>query len=481
MTAVTRLQPLPVASPRPYASDKPVTRPLPITLDYTLHDLYALDDDDGPQNIILAYDHPCKFPRDQLSIPSTVQFAYAASFPGADREEEAHNLSMRGVAQRYSFVAGRTSVILVDLSGSGGDDLAAIVNSSKEDILAVYNQLCPDQRPNVQFITNMHDVRLDPDWRAAVVIPKDHLCQFNQLLDPKVHYEILSKRWLALCGLPTPKSKIIDPLPIEARAGRDAEIKRMLHAVQIHDLPFVVKVSIAASGRGTYVVNSESDRARTFNELQTFLEDIFDKVHEQNERLYPASFVIQELVPGEAHGVSFFVTKRGRLVYLATSQQRFDNDGCWQGARVSYLLEPALQHRYRNTLEVLTKALHRKGYYGPAGADIMTDHNGKQVIVDVNPRVTGSYQLGLLKSHFIQRGLVEAAVLTRLIMRCTRSTFEGQFAREILEGRMIINSWVHDSKRESSYATVTVGGEDAVQLDRLIRIIETFVKTGEYS
>ncbi|PWY67134.1 solid-state culture specific protein [Aspergillus sclerotioniger CBS 115572] len=481
MTALTRLQPLPVASPRPYALSKPVTRPLPITLDYTLHDLYVLDNDDGPHNIILAYDHPCKFPRDQISTSSTVQFLYAGNFPGADAEEEFPNISKRGVAQRYSFVAGRASVIMVDLSGSGGDDLAAIVHTSKEDILAVYNQLCPDQRPNVQFIRNVHDIQLDPDSRAAVVIPQDHLCHFNQLLDPKVHYEILSKRWLALCGLPTPKSRVIDPLPMETRAGRDVEIKRMLHAVQIQALPFVVKVSIATSGRGTYVVYSESERRSTSNELRSLLEDILDKVHEQNEGLYPASFVIQELVPGEAHGVTFFVTKKGRVVYLATCQQRFDEDGYWHGAHVSYLLEPAFQHRYRNTLEILAKELHKKGYYGPAGADIMTDKNGKQVIVDVNPRVTGSYQLGLLKTHFMQRGLFEAAVLTPLTMRCTRGTFEGQFAREIMEGRMIINSWVHDSKREFSYAAVTVGGEDTVQLGRLVRIMETFVNTGEYS
>ncbi|PYI06233.1 solid-state culture specific protein [Aspergillus sclerotiicarbonarius CBS 121057] len=482
MTAVTLLQPLPVASPRPYVSSKPVSRAVPVTLDYTLRDLYALDSDDAPQDITLAYDYPCKFPRAQLTQSSAVQFLYAANFPGADAEEEIPNLVKRGVAQRYSFLAGRSSVIMVDLSGTGGDDLAAIVNTSQEDVLGVYDQLCPDQRPNVQFITSLHDAQLAPDSPTAVIIPQDHLCHFTQILDPKVHYEILSKRWLALCGLPTPKSKVIDPLPIEAwGAGRDAEIRRMLHAVQLQELPFVVKVSIATSGRGTYVIHSESDRENMCNELRDILQDTLGKVHEENERLYPASFVIQELVPGEAHGVTFFVTKRGRVVYLATSQQRFDTEGHWKGARVSYLLEPVFQNRYRNTLDALARELHKKGYYGPAGADIMTDQNGKQVIVDVNPRVTGSYQLGLLKTHFMQRGLFEAAVLSPLIMRCTRSTFESQFAREILEGRMIINSWVHDCKRESSWTAVTVGAEDTVQLGRLVRVIETFVNTGEYS
>ncbi|RAK95812.1 putative solid-state culture specific protein [Aspergillus ibericus CBS 121593] len=464
MTAVKLLQPLPVASPRPVVSSRPVT------LDYTLRDLYALDSD-TPQDITLAFEFPCKFPRDQIPHSSAVQFLYASSFPGTDSEEEILNLLKRGIAQRNSFLAGRSSVIMVDLSGNGGDDLDAIVNASQEDVLGVYDQLGPDQRPN-----------LVPDSPTAVVIPQDCLCHFDPVLDPNVHYEILSKRWLARCGVPTPKSRVIDPLPMQGwGGGQDAEIRRMLRAVQVQELPFVVKVSIATSGRGTYVVRSESDRESTCNELHGFLQDTLGKVHEQNERLYPASFVIQELVPGEAHGVTFFVTKRGRVIYLATSQQQFDLDGHWQGARVSYLLEPAFQNRYRSTLETLGRELHKKGYYGPAGADIMTDQHGKQAIVDVNPRVTGSYPFGLLKTHFMQRGLFEAAILSPLVLRCTRSTFESQFTGEIMDGRMIINSWVHDCKRESSWAAVTVGAEDAVQLNRLMRILETFVKTGAYS
>ncbi|RAK91787.1 solid-state culture-specific ATP-grasp domain protein [Aspergillus costaricaensis CBS 115574] len=482
MTAVTLPQPLPVVPPEPYSSTKTAITKVPITLDCTLHDLYSLDND-TPENIVLAYDHPCKFPHDQLNSSPYPRFLYAANFPDMNAEGEMPNLQKRGVAQRYSFVAGRTPVLMIDLSGNGGEEVSSLLTTSKDELRRLYDQLSPEQRPNAQIVRSTHDVQLTPDSRAVLIVPHDHMCaMLNQALEPEMLYEILSKRWLAVSGLPTPKSKVIDPLPVNSWiAGRDAEVRRMLQAVQQQSFPFVVKISIATSGCGTFVIRRESDRGTAINEIRGLLEDGLKKFNEENEQLYPASFVIQELVPGEAHGVTFFVTKKGRAVYLATSQQRFTQEGFWNGGCVSYLLQPMFQDRYRSTIEVLAKALHNKGYYGPVGADVMTDANGEHVIVDVNPRVTGSYHLGLLKTHFMQRGLCEAAVLSRLDIPCTQNAFEELFATDIAQGRLIINAWVTDSKKESSHAVLTVGAEDAVKLGRLIRVIETFVKTGEYA
>ncbi|GKZ22850.1 hypothetical protein AbraIFM66951_004974 [Aspergillus brasiliensis] len=482
MTAVTLLQPLPVAPPQPYPSSKAPNTRVPVTLDCTLHDLYSLDND-TPQNIVLAYDHPCKFPPDELHPSSRARFLYAANFPDINAAEEMPILHKRSIAQRYSFVAGRTPVLMIDLSGNGGEDLSCVLTTSRDELRRIYDQLSPEQRPDVQFIRSVHDIQVAPDSRAIFTMPQDHMCgMLDQAVAPETLYEVLSKRWLAVCGLPTPKSKVIDPLPVNSwQGGRDAEVGRMLQAVQQQSLPFVVKASIATSGCGTFVIRRESDRDTAVNELRCLLDDGLKKVNEENERLYPASFVIQELVPGEAYGVTFFVTKKGRAVYLATTRQRFSQEGVWNGGCVSYLLQPMFQAQYKSTIEALAKALHNKGYYGPAGADIMTDANGDFVVVDINPRVTGSYHLGLLRSHYMQRGLYEAAVLSRLEIPCTRNAFEELFAVEIAQGRLIINAWVIDSKKETSHAVVTVGAEDSVKLGRMIRVIETFAKTGEYA
>ncbi|OJZ86965.1 hypothetical protein ASPFODRAFT_60895 [Aspergillus luchuensis CBS 106.47] len=482
MTAVTLLQPLPLVPAEPYTSTKAPNTKVHIALDYTLHDLYSLDND-APQNIVLVYDHPCKFPRDQISLPSGARFLYAANFPGAHTKGEAPNLQKRSIAQRYSFMAGRTPVVMLDQSGDGGKDLSSILTTSQDEVLRIYDQLSLDQRPDVQFIRGVYDSQIAADARAVFIVPQDHMCtRFNHAVDPEMLYEILSKRWIAVSGLPTPKSKVIDPLSIKSwQAGCDGEVERMLQSVQQQRLPFVVKVSIATSGYGTYVIRSESDRDAAVCELRGILQDVLGKINEKHERLYPASFVIQELVPGEAHGVTFFVTKKGRAVYLATSRQRFDEEGVWNGGCVSYLLQPVFENQYRSTIDALAQALHSKGYYGPAGADVMTDANEERLIVDVNPRVTGSYHLGLLKNHFMQRGLYEAAVLSRLEIPCTRNAFEELFAVEIAQGRLLINAWVIDSKKEISYVALTVGAEDSVKLGRTIRLIETFVKTGEYA
>ncbi|PYH90693.1 solid-state culture specific protein [Aspergillus ellipticus CBS 707.79] len=488
MPSLSSFHPVEIAPTRSYASPKPTPKKAKsITLDCTLRDLYSLDDDNPSHPVILAYDHPCKFPRDQSKKSGPARFIYSANFPGMSAEEETPNLYKRGVAQRYSFVAGRSPVVMIDLSGSGGEDLAAITSTSTRDAFRVYEQLCPDQRPEVRFVRSLNDFQTDTTLRTALIMPQDHLRELPQILSPDDHYEIISKRWLAICGLPTPNSTVVDPLPVKQwGTGQQAneveeEVKRMLRSVEERALPFVTKVSIATSGRGTYVVRSESDRQAALDELQGVLGETLGKLHDTNQSLYPASLVIQELVPGEACGVTFFVTKKGRVIYLAASRQCFDDEGHWKGGCVSYLSQPAFKMRYWNTIEALAKQLHSKGYYGPAGADIMTDGSGKQMIVDVNPRVTGSYHLGFLKGHFMRRGLFEAGVLSHLHLRCSRDTFEVTFAKEIADGRLIINAWVHNSAGDGSYGAVTVGGEDSFKLARLTRAIETFVETGEYA
>ncbi|GKZ37732.1 hypothetical protein AbraIFM66950_009414, partial [Aspergillus brasiliensis] len=255
MTAVTLLQPLPVAPPQPYPSSKAPTTRVPVTLDCTLHDLYSLDND-TPQNIVLAYDHPCKFPPDQLHPSPHARFLYAANFPDSNAAEEMPILHKRNIAQRYSFVAGRTTVLMIDLSGNGGEDLSSVLTTSRDELRRVYEQLSPEQRPEVQFIRSVHDIQVAPDSRAIFTMPQDHMCgMLDQAVAPETLYEVLSKRWLAVSGLPTPKSKVIDPLPVNSwQGGRDAEVGRMLQAVQQESLPFVVKASIATSGCGTFVI-----------------------------------------------------------------------------------------------------------------------------------------------------------------------------------------------------------------------------------
>ncbi len=66
------------------------------------------------------------------------------------------------------------------------------------------------------------------------------------------------------------------------------------------------------------------------------------------------------------------------------------------------------------------------------GADIMTDADGRQLVIDLNVRVTGSHSLGALRGHFARLGLNVATTLSCLMLRLTRDEFQEEFREELL-------------------------------------------------
>ncbi|OJK04930.1 hypothetical protein ASPACDRAFT_56343 [Aspergillus aculeatus ATCC 16872] len=458
-----------------------------IILDTTLDDLYSLDSDE-PHGVVTAYPHPSQPSRAMPHPFSSEHFLYGITFPNTTAPNAMQNILERGIAQRYSFIAGRAPVILFDSLPATTD-----AESQKKpeqppspaiaDVVTLHAQLHPTQRPKLQFPRNASAIDLPPNTQIAIIVPQDELAHLPHILPPETHYHLLSKRWLALSSLPTPNSLIIDPIippTADHPAAIEAEISRMLHSIQSYpSLPFVIKVSVAASGRGTLLVRSETDRSDAYIRLRAILHTSFPHVTPQNAHLHPLALILQPFVAGEAHGISFFLTQTGRVIFHTASRQQFNAQGQWCGGWVSFPAQQRLKERYWGVVVALAENLHAEGYYGPVGADVMTEENGgRHVIVDVNPRVTGSYHLGLLRGHFVGRGLVEVAVLSPLYVIGDRSGWVERFAREIEEGRMIVTAWVQGVDGGRSYVAVTVGGEDERRLKRLVGEVEAFVWEG---
>lgn len=187
--------------------------------------------------------------------------------------------------------------------------------------------------------------------------------------------------------------------------------------------------------------------------------------------MYPSSLVIQKLIPGEAMALSLFITRKGRAIIIACSRQGFNEEGHWIGASVSCAQQAVLKERHSNTADAVARFLHRRGYYGPAGADAITvPSSGEQFVIDLNVRVTGAYALGLLTGHFTRRELFEATLLT-IYLPCTKTAFECAFEGEIKDGCIVITGWAQDSRRALSHAGIIVGGKDFLELDRLVKSV----------
>ncbi|KAF7595487.1 hypothetical protein BBP40_005823 [Aspergillus hancockii] len=238
-------------------------------------------------------------------------------------------------------------------------------------------------------------------------------------IEPEVHYDLLSKRGLVYSGLPTPKSFVIGTQLLPGQLNDtplvDTGIQRMLRPVQEKDLSFVVKVPQSISGQVTFVLRTESDRQAAVDVLQDELREMLWELNLQNHHLDFAE-----------------ITNK------------------------------------------LARFLHGKGYYGPAGADIMIDRNGRALIINMNVRVTGSHHLGCLRGHFMQRGLMEATVLYPLYIQSSKAHFREHFRKEFENGSMIISSWTTKSPKTPSVATIAVAGADKGKLRKLIAKVNAF-------
>lgn len=438
-----------------------------VVLDTTLHDLYRADNESGHQpTLVFAPFHV--FQRGPLT-----KFIYHSGLrlKQPDTTDKAvAMLWLRTTPQRHLFAAGRMpAVVLTPSERESGTahDVASMDAASFQRSTSV---LPRDQRPDVTFWPRPEDVPLRPGSEIALSRPTDCLSHLPHLIDPEVHYEILSKRGLAYSGLPTPASTVVDTL---LRPGDDgemmrdpaetsAEVTRMLRAVDAYKLPFVVKLP-QSSGRGTFIVTSEADRARVTEILRPQLQEMLEQVTEANYRLHPCSLVLQDYLAGKVVGLSLFVTRKGRPIFVGCCKQKLNEDGRWTGGSILYANQAELRQLYAGSMEKAALFLHQKGYYGPAGIDVLTNAAGEQYIIDLNVRITGSFSLGLLAGHFTKRGL-DRAMVEAAYFPCSRPAFEEAFAREIQDGRIIITAWTYDESVSLSLGVFIIGGSTAGEI-----------------
>ncbi|KAB8211031.1 hypothetical protein BDV34DRAFT_125007 [Aspergillus parasiticus] len=248
----------------------------------------------------------------------------------------------------------------------------------------------------------------------------------------------------------------------------------MLRTVHEKDLPFIVEVPQSISSQGTFILRTESDRQEAITVLRDELRGMIQELSLANRHLFPCNLAIQDFLEGDSMALSFFVTCKGRGVFIGCCKQLFDDSSLWTGGCISYPEQPQLQEEYAEIMDDLARFLHSKGYYGPAGAGIIISPNGRLLVIDMKIRVTGTLHVGCLRSHFLQRGLSEATLLYPLYVGCSRDDVRQYFRSKLKEGSMIISSWTTNPHPKPHAVAITIAGVDRLALANLIAKINAF-------
>ncbi|KAL8806717.1 MAG: hypothetical protein Q9182_001114 [Xanthomendoza sp. 2 TL-2023] len=380
------------------------------------------------------------------------------------------------------FAAGKMPVVVVD------PELSSTKTSSKSfaqaQIEKTLSAISPDQRPTLLWVDDLKSLKLEPHQILASGMPIDDLFHHPSILHPDTHYALLTKQHLATSGLKTPKCEVghiqyfppplfsPDELGMERdhssehssadfepydqstsrlqqmpetctgprRAWLDRNTSQALLAMRQKSLPYVLKLQQATSGAGTIFVRTPSELTNTCAFVQdVYLPNYLPRLDASNIFLSPLSILLSDIIEGETYAASFFVKRDGSFTTVGISTQIWVSTQ-WMGSRMIYSSQSSLSALSQPTVSSVASYLHRKGYHGPVGIDVVLSPIGEHYIVDLNVRTPTSMLLGCLRGHFESKGC-DRACLIKVTFAFGREEFCRRMEREIREGRLVIVAW----------------------------------------
>ncbi|KAF2268082.1 hypothetical protein CC78DRAFT_576631 [Lojkania enalia] len=440
-----------------------------VQLDRTLYDLYSIDGGD-PNEVahVLALAPPNGSA--SSSLPENLKYTFQSPMaPNLDNGIFAR-ICLGNGSQNHAFMAGPIQLYLFDIDPPEHDVINGTVESPPAhhtDAQRNYNALVSSQRPRLSFIQNPNRFKPNKGVKASPYPPLDFLDNHPTVVSQDAHYRLMSKRDLALSGLPTPKTQVIEGRlsPTEALDDTlvEAEAQRIIQAVRDRSTPFVIKFPQSLAGQGVFVVRDEATKANRIRLLELEVPRMIRRLTPDNAHLQPVSLLLQDCVDGDTRNQSIFVTRSGRAEFVSTAEQFLDAEGIWRASILDYKRQGELEQMYRGVIDKVAAYVHSKGFYGPMGCDVMTDSKGNQYVVDLNVRLTGDYMMGPLRGHFYaRRGLRYSYLITPLAVLGNRDRFEQRFEKELTEGRMVIVGWARGKKGKHEYSicSVVIGGKD---------------------
>ncbi|KAK8095895.1 ATP-grasp domain-containing protein [Apiospora kogelbergensis] len=294
-------------------------------------------------------------------------------------------------------------------------------------------------------------------WR-----PQGWMKEQDCLIDPQEAYDINSKKYLVTSNMRTPPSIIVDLQTADLSSSSSSSL------FHTRTVPFVVKLCRAGCGFGTYLVRSEEERHATLSALaryqrqgvgEVLVSDYVDLVED-----LAVHFVVG--APGTTHD-------RTNPLILGVTIQTLTAGGKWVGGHIDYSAQSRLHAYVRETLRDTTRKLPAS-FVGWAGIDIVTDKRGRQFVVDLNARFTGSMPICFMSGHFWKRrGLPLAQFAAFEYEACHVDDIYERLDSLVQSGAIVVTATatIREGREGSHMADIVWGGRDQGDLARVEREI----------
>jgi ATP-grasp domain len=379
--------------------------------------------------------------------------------------------------QRMSWITGKMAVIF--FKDEQGEE--SVYSNLESDLTETIGAINPHCRFEPSLCTSLEQIQQSVgDSLVIPFLPSDGLAHLPHQTNPDDHYELLTKRALALSNLPTPKAQLVDfawPKADWDSETLDNEVDRAISVIHHRVRPFVLKTNSAGGSKGTYLVLTLADQVVVEKDVRNFLRSELQKVNLTNAHLNPCSLILTDFLLGKTIAINFYVRNDGQAQFSSCCEQTLSKTGRWLGGTIKYSTQQQLAALYAGIMQETATFLHLRGYHGPVGIDVMTDEVGRHNVIDLNPRPTGSFVLGCLRPHFVgELAMDEACVLPFMNFSASRADFTTSFDKELRNGVIIVLAWCSDRKTPRSFTCLVVGARDKFSLEQLCRRIEEWVR-----
>jgi ATP-grasp domain len=453
-----------------------------IMLENTLCDFFAAEDrrDNtcSPRKVFVSY-NPISDLDLATKLPRNIKYPIQ-QWRNSNSSDFSSITNLILMPQRMSWITGKMAVIFFK-DEKQDEQEEAIYSNLEDDLAETIGVINPQCRFEPSICTSLEQIHLSVgDSFVIPYLPSDGLAHLPHHTDPDDHYELLTKRALALSGLPTPNAQLIDFGRPET--GWDSEtlnneVARAISTIHHRVRPFVLKSNSSGGSRGTYLVRTLADQAAVEKDVRNLLRSELQNLSLGNAHLHPCSLILTGFLLGKAVAINFYARNDGQGQFTSCCEQDFSKTGHWLGGAITYSTQHQLAALYAGIMQKTATFLHSRGYHGPVGIDVMTDEVGRHNVIDLNPRPTGSFILGCLRPHFAgELAMDEARVLPFMEFFASRAIFKTVFDKELRTGEIIILAWSSDLKTSRSFTCLAVGARDKVSLKELCGRIEEWVR-----